>query len=474
MTKKEYTDAMKSIAASEEKKKEIWGQLEQLNLQRNEVKEDFQKEKKANWFRKKHWQVALAVCVTLALIIPAGSYAAEKVMGWYKTRFSQNGYSTEMKISGEEKEISDRTGFVKLDYSQKDLEPDYTLYTPEIDSSYFYGKHWFRYQNDEEKGRDFWVGLYYVNDSVVMKELNQMNVEELTVDGHKAYYSKEWNNNSRIEAYDSAFPMSLYVFYPEYNYYLLYSAAKNMKKETLLALADKITLRQVAEEEADEFCVAESLIEESRQEENKVYGTFYDKGEKVVIDGVEYQVTQVEVRDSLKGLKKKALKLVDEEICTKNGTLKKYTREKYETGDGIATPFQKVIKEEQIQPKMIYLTLQVKNTTNQKKKTVACMSMDALVGKEDGYEYVEDNYIRNIKEQIGSSIWTPVYFEGAKRIHGEGVALLAPNSTTTIHLGYLVDEDMAGNAYLNLTEAVYWDEEKDHNYSGDFIKLFEE
>ena len=118
------------------------------------------------------------------------------------------------------------TTFVKVEYDLKEIGQEYSLLTAEkeeIAPVDFYGKHWFRYQNDERKGKDFQVDLYYVPESVSIQERNQEGMKNLTVDGHDAYYSMEISSGSEIMAYGERFPINLYVFYPEYNYYLLYS-----------------------------------------------------------------------------------------------------------------------------------------------------------------------------------------------------------------------------------------------------------
>lgn len=516
MTKQEYKDAIRSIVVSEEKKKEIWGRIELVNLQMEdgnpeanfeEKKEDTQKASKQGkllHFQKnqKRWQVVLAACLTLALILPAGAYAAGKIKEWYDARFDESGMTSqielkkETKVAQEDREIIQYAGtneeklqnniswagvttFVKVDYDEKDLEPDYSLRTAEmddVDPIDFYGRHYFRYQNDESKGKDFMVELYYVTDSVSIQENNREGMEKLTVDGHEAYYSKELSSGSQIREYGERFPISLYVFYPEYGYYLLYSAAENMQKEDLTGLADKITLKQVEREQTDEFWLAEDFEEEYYEEDLRVYGNFHKKTEAAIVDGVEYLVTKVEVRDSIEGLKKSDMEGGYQKNCTKNGTLKKYTREQYETGDGITAPRENVVKTEQIQPKLLYLTIQAKNTTKQKKSTFFLgMNLRSLVkkGKKEYYR-LENNYIRDEKGMaIGTVSGEPFYFEGAKKQDGTRYLEFPANSTTTFHIGFLADEDQIENSYINIHDGIYVDEKTDHCIEGEFIPLFE-
>lgn len=516
MTKQEYKDTMQRIAVSEEKKKEIWGQIELVNLLmedgNSETNFEEKKENNCKTFRKenllrfqknqKRWQVVLAACLTLALVIPAGAYAAGKIKEWYDARFDGSGMTSHIAIEKETKESQKDgeiyqyggtnaeklqnniswagvTTFVKVDYDEKDLEPDYSLRTAEMEGialSNFYGTHYFRYQNDESKEKDFRVSLYYVTDSVSIQDNNREGMEKLTVDGHEAYYSKELSSGSKIRRYSQRFPMALYVFYPEYGYFLLYSAAENMQKDDLIALAEKFTLKQVEREQTDEFWLAEDFKEEYSEEDLRVYGNFHKKTDAAIVDGVEYLVTKVEVRDSIEGLKKPDLERGYQKNYTKNGTLKKYTREQYVTGDGITAPREKVIKTEQIQPKLLYLTIQAKNTTRQKKSTFyLSMNLRSLEkkGKKEYYR-LKDNYIRDEKGMaIGTVSWTSFYLEGAKKQDGTRYLEFPANSTTTFHIGFLADEDQIENSYINIHNGMYLDEESGHCMEGEFIPLFE-
>lgn len=463
---------------------------------------DDMKKQQRRWSRL---QIA-AACILAVVLIPATVFAAQRLTELYQTKVSENGmqkkitiekndtkaekpkYEEENYASNEERleayvQNAQVKNFVQVKFEKEKFLPEYICadsstmdFSTEVDT---YAKRWFIHKQEKENNKNFFVELYYVPKQVSFDEINQNTCETLTVDGHKAYYMEEKRTGSGVSKYTTATPLTLYVFYPEYNYYLKYSGEENLKKKDLVHYANLITLKSAKKNQADEFWLAQDFQHEvSYQEDQKVYGTIHKWGDKIKVDGVEYLVKKVEVRDSIKGLKKKEFHNYSDyfqlDVWRKNGKLKPYKRERYIRGDGVREPREQVVDSKMIQPKLLYITLQMTNTTKKKKYSADNLGVHCLKKTSgNSYEFLPDNYYRDTDAAIGLAEYEPMYFEGAKEIgEDEWKQVVAAGETKVFHIGFFMDEDFVKSCHLNISDSkTNTVDKKGHYISRDYLPL---
>lgn len=459
------------------------------------------------------WKTILAACLTLALIVPTGAFAAIKLSAMYQNHISNNGYESSIALENTtaspgcsstpgliyhadantvrlEQYIryAGVTTFVKLNYDLKELGDDYYLATKETDSeldeSTFYANHWFRSKQGDDAEKDLRVSLYYVNDQTTIKDQNRENFEELIINGYNAFYSEEYQNSMYPSFSDDA--KTLYVFYDDLNYYLRFDAMKNISKEKLISLAKTYTIEKTDRKQADEFWLVKTSSEEDSTAnqsgaqtagENTVVPTqILPATNKVTVDGLRYHIKNVEIRNSIKGLDTQSIIEQKENsafidlLCDKNGTFKKYQRETLQLGDGINTPASKVIDTKTIQPKLVYLTIEVENTSDQEKNTADIYSEQIKPDpdKKDVYWYSMDTY--NRPYWLDQNMWAfqPFYYQDAVWDKNKDWVVRIPAKTTqTLHVGFLVDEDETDQCFLRISKGYY----DDSKFIGDLYLL---
>lgn len=136
-----------------------------------------------------------------------------------------------------------------------------------------------------------------------------------------------------------------------------------------------------------------------------------------------------------------------------DGKLKTYEREQIQYGNGITAPERSVIETKTVHPKLVYVTLAVKNSASVLKSgkfPVPSLQLVTKKGKQIFRKTYEDygrpNYISKsftdgmpcyLEEKLtGKSEW---FVEGSK-------------GTIQLHFAYLVDEDELDGMALNLND----------------------
>ena len=179
-------------------------------------------------------------------------------------------------------------------------------------------------------------------------------------------------------------------------------------------------------------------------------------GSKAVIRKNKITVTDVKVFDSTRSLQKNAFikdNFAYKKIVEKNGTLKKYNREKVKYGDGIKTPERKVEATESIQPKLVYVTMTIEGKSPLSNGRYSVPSMQLVTKKDGKIIKADDSYNRPgyIKDAYTDQM--PCYFEESL---GGKSAWFAPmnGNHVTLHFAYLVDEDQIHGMALVLNDWV--------------------
>ncbi len=421
--------------------------------------------------KKNYWR-ALAMAAAAGLVLlPAGVYAAGKIVDFYR----KDGYRVEIAMKEEQTDTaSGGPSWVKLSY---ELPEGYTMKKDDQDVG-CYDLVW---KDGWDCGKDVSFDLMQVDTEEGASLLTLENVEkaeEVTVSGNKAAYLRY--NGIKGSIYDNEKEKqmdcihSLVVFYEKQGYVMEYYAMKGVTKEELIQIAGNIELMNCKKEEADGYCLlseehSAALKEEAEPDEyirpgvaensidaDKVHGV----GEKASYDGLDYTVKDVQVLDSIAGLKKECFNdcmgIMDrkDEFCESDGTLKSYLRETVEYGDGYRMPTERVVDSKTVSLRFVKVEMEVVNRTGDDVEYQACKTLQNLRKNDKGYQFYPERF--NRPSVIGNCMLDRIaqYYEQTKGGKGFNMSTLKAGERATYTIGFFVDEDLIKDSYIEVSESI--------------------
>ena len=313
----------------------------------------------------------------------------------------------------------------------------------------------------------FWMQDHYVTES-----------ENIQVGNHDGVYEKMQN----IVGDDSAFDQMIYVTYPEYHYVMQMYIGHDVTKEEACKVAEGIVLAS-AEELSDgtvihpynwsdyEATVAEDMKEDSEDGELKTTATademknLHKIGEEFAVQGetggeaknLWIKVTDVKVTDDT-GILDPAF--VDRDMIgtDENGKLIPDTVSYIKSGDGVNT-LDEVISSREVPKKLVYVTLEYSNTGDTEMKDILFFNSVMKIKEENGiYE------ICGAEQPKEGETWDTVRSDSSSLEYGEEMRYfdvtggergnnyfdsIKAGETKTLHVGFVVDEDVLPYLYLN-------------------------
>lgn len=411
-------------------------------------------------------KVAIVACLSLAMIVPTGTYAAQKIYQYFKTTVQRSSeYNVDVKLnkteSNEKASISDtaKQQYIKLVY---DFGPEYSL-EKKHDAMMCY-----EHKDGFESGKSFWYKLLYL-DGNMEETISNYDIainETLTIKGRKAVYSgrnsivgTRYKNENR---YKTEYGQVLYIFLEDSGYILEIVAQNGLDKEKMIYLAEGVDVQLVNSKNEASMYILFSEDQDGAWSEKvdddvqpKEIMNYFRKETK--LNGTTYKVKDVQVLDNINGLDRSGFidnQFKMDSLVTKGGKLIKYNRELLKFGDGITEPERKVVKTEKIQSKLVYVTLELENSAANSVDGNFYIPSLQFVTKKAGkiYEmYYRDNYSRPEVVDDACIDYEPCYIEenlGGK----ESWAVKASKASQTIHIAYLVDEDFVDDISLWLND----------------------
>lgn len=457
------------INISEDAKKKIEMEILEENSIENKRRNN------RNTFQARGLKVAIAIGILLIVTVPTGVYAAQKIYNYFASSSKNGNFSIDMEM-GKNNDIDEQQKYIKL---VTDFGDDYTLmkgsdqprtYTNGASSILVYQSN-----NEAESGKDFWYQLVYldVEEDVVVSNYDLAQNEELNINGRKALYAKSNDvlGSKYTEGDDLSYGQMMYIFFEEYGYLLKMAAQNGLSKSDFVDLAEHIFVEEVEQEnEASNYILISEDVEVPSWEEGQVtdYGfeviensnyfnkqaTFttkeYDEeNNEIFYTDTTYTVKEVKILDSISELDESAFIDGDfdyRDVVDEEGNLLKYDREKLEVGDGVDTPNRKVVATESIQPKLVYVTLEVDGFDKRKwPEQIEVPSLDFVVNENGVMKHYMNNmydevYVRpnNIRNAFIDN--KPCYFE--ESLGGKlGWKADVQGEKSILHFAYLVDED---------------------------------
>lgn len=320
-------------------------------------------------------------------------------------------------------------------------------------------------------------------DLEAMQDTNVVEQTEMEINGHEAVYLKKQflsgggTNYSRV----------LYILYPEVQHIVQMYVSDGVPEEEMIKMAESIELVPTGEvleaEDAytwndyalqqEDTVTQESKYTASLEEMANLHSigeeipieVFAQKedGEWDVMEGITVKVADVQVADDLSLLT--ASEYVDEkwkEAIGDDGKLEMDTVQYVKHGDGVNT-IDEVVKTEEKAQKLVYVTLEYTNTSDQELQNVLFFhSMLALEEQEEGYafrEWVKQQEDGTWDEAVSSSV-THLGEMGYYDVHGgeranNYISDLQPGETAAVHIACIAHEEDLPYLYLNLVDSSY-------------------
>lgn len=409
-------------------------------------------------------KVAAAACLALAVLVPTGAYAADKLYHYFTTSVKIQDYHVDMELSKTKGDnAATKQQYIKL---VTDFGSNY-----EGNSGEDVVKgvmHSYEHKDGFYSGKCFWYRLEYLDGDMkqLISQYDTAETEIVTINGRKAVYSRSNTvvDSKYSDEYNTDYGQAMYLFVEDYGYVIEFGAQNGLSKDDLIKLAGCIKIEKVdSEAEASSYepfsqrqsCAWNNL--QGTEDSDKIDPDHYHT-KQASYKNATFKIKDVKILDSVKNLKKDAF--FDDQfdyssLVSKDGMLKQYDREVIKIGDGVNTPERKVIKTEKAQPKLVYITMEVKNS-----KAVGLSGKYYLPSlkfvKEENGEMSLDGYgAYNRPEVINNALLDemPCYFE--ESLGGKsGWAAKSSSGTITLHFAYLVDEEFTDHMalWLNDTE----------------------
>ncbi len=482
--KEYYQRVYDSVNASSELKERLTDMGE-----RNKMTEKQSKKKGIKMAEK----VAVAVAA-VSLAVPTGAYAYERISDYFKMEVEQNGYQVDMEvkktdsslekkdtilvtedtistteeaaIEAKEAEILVKKAAIAAKEAAKPVKLVYDSIEGYTQRQKTHGG-WYEFATKEgfESGKEFSVEVllvdvdtskdYFVNDVAYS--------QNITVNGNKGIYIQRNDVIGSQYKEDTAYTQNVVVFYEDMGYIMHFHAQSGMKKEQLIKYANQITIENCKKQEGNEIsCLSERLKNVGvvkKETEWVKHNQLVNIKETLVYDGLEYEVLNVDVKDSIaKEMKDIAKNLEHNEndvsvYAKKDGTLKTYDRETITEGDGKNAPSRVVSKTENIGLKFVLVTLRVKNTTKKAVEKQVCRDLVYFTEQDrktkvDCTEYGRPKAIMEVKHYDSM----PCYFKETDGGKGFYLKKLEAGEEAVYHIGYMVDEDQLSQMALRIDD----------------------
>lgn len=433
------------------------------------------------------WKAGLAACLGLALLIPTGVYASQKLSKYFSVNISKEKYQAEINL---EKPEAVETAAAQEEVLSKEnmkyiqIETDFGKdYTENKDQVYYVqdedgkvtahqekiaegtdGMYSFSHKDGYDAGKNFYYDVIYMDqeEDSVLKLYDQTHMKEIMINGHKAFLSQSAGvqGSQYHSEKDTDYTLNVYVFYEEYGYIINYCGMQGLGEERLVALAEKTQVTECSKAKACRYQYlslyqpgyADQVAGDNAKEE--VTDQVKMMGQKLENKEFIYQVTDVTVSSKIKDMDR--TKRDDSNIPAesglwdKKGNLKSYTRETITRGDGMSKPGETVSGTEKVQLKMVYVTMKVKA-----KKDNELFNLPSIkfLEKEGEKYYDTDLYFQyNRPEKITDALmdFSPFYFRETDGGKGFRLKKMRAGEEQTYHFAYLVDEDLTDKMFLGI------------------------
>ena len=395
--------------------------------------------------RNHNYIYKVVAAVAVISLIPASAYAADK---WIRMQNQNTGnYSNSLLLMKENQEKT----FTPVKLTAEYLPEG----SAEAVSS---GPYKYEVPSDNGSGAH---STFFV--------LYQMDTEEFQFDEDYVIACEEFDAGGRdavLLIFDSrtVYDKTAYVIFDDLQYVAEVSMGKGITTDEAKKIAEGITLTPTEKENAT---YASSMAEwkkelETLAEQADTTGTdtmtMLKQGEAWTdeISGYQLAVKKVEVLDNIQSLEAKYFtdngEHIPEGAVDKDGNMTAYERPVIQTGDGI-TSINEQTGTTHVNRKLVYVTLEITNPADaarEGKDDEACVNFQLCIPEKNADGKYENKFF---EPQYDSIYNEPVYFDASNcssnTDHHYFFTTVGRGESVICHLGYVVDEDMLGQIYMD-------------------------
>ena len=387
------------------------------------------------------WKTA----VILAAAAAACAGAVYAAVGIYRFAVERQGYSLAVTLpqSGDEYV---RFGTVSL--------PGYTLARGDESVSVL------KYTSNEgrEAGKDLLLQLYRVDRDLRLDSLftDVAAWEETETDGLQILTARQNGVVSTAYARMTDYGQRALALDKESGYFVCAYAMNGLSREELVSLLSKVTLVPCSEEEAPVYLLASDLQDAASgsQPDERTYrdGQIASPGETVAFEDAQFTLEEVEVLDSLSSLVWKPAAFREDaqrslpDVAGEDGSILPYDRETVRVGDGVETPANTVAEVRVTSPRLVLLTVRVKNTAAEPREI--CVNNALVLLRQDGDVWTErqTSYRRPTAYDSLMTDGRAFAFRESDGGKGSFFKTLQAGEEAEYRLAYLVDDDLLADA----------------------------
>jgi len=434
--------------------------------------------------RSKRRKMLVAAACAVIILVPCSALAANKVMNTFKVNkeqtdpyayqinFEEATAATETTVN----EVATKSelfhSYVKLQYGYM---PKGFAY-PGIDTNKFAANgDIYSYQNISVR-----IDTIVAEEPLSFEDV--VETKDLTIGNNKA--TLLYKNHTDQTSYSKI----LLVYYDEYGYYVEMFAQTAVPDDELLKIAENITLASCSKEDTDvpsyrfdpvlnkaiqkhkadmatQAVTAASAAISTTVDESKFLsigkafpGLTYYNPYKSNSPNVTYTVENVEIKDSIAGLSTSGFSNNYKEIkqlVDADGNLKTYVQNEVSKGDG-KTSIDAVVGQNTSNLKLVYVTMKLKNTTDNLVSTVTIIPQMCCLANTDGSLELPPVYTTKAINSEGGSVYCdhPSRFDenpldtSSPPIYLQQTYNILPNAEFEYHIAYIVDSSRMNNMVL--------------------------
>lgn len=414
-------------------------------------------------------QVVAAAAGILILVVPSSVFAAKQIMsGFSVTKKQTNNYEYEMDFSNPEQN-TDQTQASATDDTNKDANDSvhtfvqmHVNYMPEgfkesQNSSFKYALN-----GSWDSNQNVSIALVKIEENQVIKKNNAVDSKDIRVGDKEAtiFYKNVTD--------EKTFDKDMMIYYKEYGYMVEIYAQVNITEDVMLQIAQGIDLTPCEEDVATAFSTYRYNTNAGSSATQKQGPDKVDESKMVSMNtpvvlkdcklfyssDLEYTVQDYELRDSIQGLSESAFgfDLSDvRSVSDQNGMLTGYIHKNIEKGDRVNT-VDRVISEEHRDVKLVYVTLKVKNTSDQ---DVTGIKLEPQLCSMDEDYNVRERICEKASSE-GFSVYcdiptmyqeNPDLYGSDRQLYGQRYSMKA-GEEKTVHVAYIIDADKTDHMAL--------------------------
>lgn len=404
---------------------------------------------------KKYGKIAVAAALALVLIVPSGVMAAGRLYRYFTTSIQKDKYSVTAEMN--------QTKGKKMKYIKVSADFGESYHKTERN------KEFQCYENREggQSGKDFWYSLQYLEgkQKEILSTYDVKENETMKINGRRAVYCR-YNpvvGSKYLKSKKTDYGQTLYIFVEDYGYLIEMAAQTGLPKKEFVHLAEKIQITKAqSKAEAADFILYSKRsggawnVQQNLTADEKIDVKHYSTNGTAQVKNAVYEVKDVKVLDSANQLKTDAFIKKQASFLkhvNNDGKLNAYEREQIRYGNGITAPERSVIETKTVQPKLVYVTLAVKNSASVLKSGKFPVPSLQLVTKKDKqiFQKTYDDYGRPNYIEKSFTDGMPCYLE--EKLTGKSEWFVeGSKGTIQLHFAYLVDEDELDGMALNLND----------------------